>query len=566
MSIYKFFLFYFFCCTSIGAQTVSFKAEVDATKIVEGSYVDLKFILSNGEGSNFKPPSFNGFDIASGPNRSSSMTIINGNVNKTLSYSYSLVPKNIGKFRIGSASIQASSGVKKTQPITIEVIKAKKNPNKKYSTVFIETSINDSLAFVGQQLILEYKLYTQEEVRSVNFVQEPEFEGFYKMPINTNGETTKREIINGEEYATKVVKRIALFPQQTGTYELKPITVRLGIADKNSRSRGFFFSTQLKEKRTIAPGKTILISNAPLTDKSSFSGAIGKYNMTAQTNQRSLTTDDAIVVNMLIQGNGDSKTVSAPKWELSDSLEIYDPNIIEDESYQSGSQYVHKKYFEYLIVPKYPGRYSITPEFTYFDSDKNDYVTLTKRLPPFNVIKGTQNTITSTTGSKVDIKPFIAKSNLSSVSHRIHGTFLHYGFLVILLLSIIGIFVYQNHVKKSGQYDPDVLKKSNALSIAQQRLSKAKELITSNNKSKFYEELSIAVKQFISDKYDIPALHINKSDILLQLNANNLPDKTISEFDLILSECEKAIYAPSLASDMEEAYSSTISLFTTMTQ
>lgn len=564
MPLIKLLIVFSLCCPFLSAQNVTFKAEVDATKIIEGSYVDLKFILSNSDGSGFSPPNFKGFEISSGPNRSSSMSIINGNVSKTLSYSYSLTPKGLGKHQIGSATIQTSEGKKSTKPIIIEVVKGSKNPQSSNRSVFVETVLSDSSAFVGQQIILEYKLYTKEEVRSVNFVQEPEFDGFYVLPISNNGEVTKREIINGEEYATKVVKKIALFPQQTGTYELNPVSVRLGIADKNSRSRGFFFSTQLKEKRTIAPGKTILISNTPPTDKPSFSGAVGNYNMSVQTAKRSLTTDDAIVVNMLIQGNGDSKTVSAPKWELSDSLEIYDPNILEDESFQNGKQYVHKKYFEYLIVPKYPGRYTITPEFTYFNTDENKYVTLTKTLPRFNVLKGSQNAVSDNINNQINISPFTSKSNLNKLDKKIHGTLIHFVLIGFLILATVGLLFYHNHITKNGFNDPELLRKQKALSIAQQRLSKANTLITANDKSKFYEELSIAVKQFISDKYNIPALHINKSDILLQLNQKALPENIVQDFDSILSDAEKAIYAPSLASDMKKAYDLTIALFTSM--
>ena len=56
--------------TSIDAQ--SFIARVDAKKIIEGSYVEVEFILDNVEGDNFTPPKFKNFSVLSGPNRSSS--------------------------------------------------------------------------------------------------------------------------------------------------------------------------------------------------------------------------------------------------------------------------------------------------------------------------------------------------------------------------------------------------------------------------------------------------------------------------------------------------------------
>ena len=563
MSIKPLFLILFsFLTFSISAQSVSFVAKTDANKILEGSYVDVDFVLSNGDGSNFKPPSFNNFEVVGGPNRSSSMTIVNGNVSKTLTYGYTLRPKSIGNFQIGSASIRTKSGLLKTKPVTVQVIKGSNNPQKREENFFIETSINDTLAYVGQQLILEYKLFTTEEVRSVNFMNDPEFDGFFVRPLNGNSQPTRREIINGVEYATKVIKKIALFPQQTGTYEINPVTIQLGIADKNRRSRGFFFSSQLIEKRTLAPGKTIVVANTPQQGKDgSFSGAIGRYSMSAKTSKRSLTTDEAIVVNMTVQGNGDSKTVSAPMWTLSDSLEIYDPNILEDETMQNNNQYIHKKSFEYLIVPKFPGRYKINPKFTYFDTDKKEYVTIRKSLPTFNVLKGSQLNTSLASEDKLDIKPFSQDYSLSESRNKIHGTPIYWGFILLLCTSIAGVFLYNNHLNKTGQRDPALIRRNKALSIAQKRLEDAKSFMDNGNTSKFYEELSVAVKKFITDKYNISALHINKSEIVNQLKETGISQNNLDIFGHILGESEKAIYAPSLAAEMTQIYQQTVELF-----
>lgn len=561
MKIKFLLLFFSFSFLFVKAQQPTFETQVDATKVIEGSYVDIKFVLKNAEGSGFKPPSFKDFEVVGGPNSSNSMTIVNGSVSQSQSYGYALRPKKKGNFTIGSASISTKSGLLKTKPVNIAVVKgnpAKKNTGSKF---FVETNISDSIGYVGQQLILEYKLYTTEEVRSINFMSEQEYAGFYKQPINSNREGVKREIVNGIEYATKIIKRIALYPQQTGKYILDPVTVRLGIADKNNRSRGFFFSSQLKEKRVVAEGKTIIVDNMPPINGKAFSGAIGKYTMNAQTSKRSLTTDEAIVINMTVQGNGDSKTVSAPIWEISDSLEIYDPNILEDETFQNAAKYIHKKTFEYLIVPKFPGKYKITPEFTYLDTDKGEYVTLKKTLPVFNVIKGSQSATIIDESSSIDIKPIFQRIDLKEQSDKIHGTTLYWSFLLLLLISIGGIFYYNNRLTKSGQKDPLLIRKNKALALAQERLESTKELMTANNPSKFYEELSIAVKKFISDKYSIAALHINKSEIINQLQQQNISESNQESFAFILGESEKALYAPSLATDMNQIYNQTIELF-----
>ena len=83
MKIKLLFFLFSFSCLFLAAQQPNFKAQSDALKIVEGSYVDVKFILSNSEGSGLKPPSFKDFEVVGGPNRSNSMTIVNGVVKQT---------------------------------------------------------------------------------------------------------------------------------------------------------------------------------------------------------------------------------------------------------------------------------------------------------------------------------------------------------------------------------------------------------------------------------------------------------------------------------------------------
>jgi len=207
------FVFFSICLSS---QAPKFYVQVDAKKIVEGSYVSVDFILENVAGANFTPPPFKGFKVLSGPSQKSQTNIYNGKVSKTLTYGYKIQPKALGKINIGAASIRTNTGsTLKTKPYTIEVVKGNKNKSNTGEDVFIRTEISDSLAYVGQQLILDYKLYTKLDVRSIDFLVDPDFDGFFAAELRNQRRNFSREIINGVEYFTKSVKKVSLFPQQT---------------------------------------------------------------------------------------------------------------------------------------------------------------------------------------------------------------------------------------------------------------------------------------------------------------------------------------------------------------
>ncbi len=556
--------FYLIICllgvtTLLSAQKVKFYATTDASKIVEGSYLSVEFTLEQTEGTNFRPPNFKGFEVVSGPSTSNSTSIINGRVSKKISYSYGLQPKGIGKKTIGPASISVKGKTLKTQTVNIEVVKGSNKSASADKQVFIKAELTDTSAFVGQQIILNYKLYTVLDIRSINFNTELEFDGFYAEELRRSRQDVQREIIDGIEYYTKSLKTIALFPQQTGTYSIDPTSVTVGISKGGNTRRSFFFNSQLIQKRIMVDGISVYVNNLP-PSSSNFSGAVGRYRMSVNKPKRSITTDEAIVVNMEITGNGDSKTVNAPKWNLPDGLEMYDPNVIEDEVFSSTKGITHRKTFEYLIVAKEPGKYSLKPTFEYFDVDSSAYRSLEKSLPRITVIQGSNNPNIIESKPDVELAGIFETTKLKKLAGSSSKSPLAWILLIFGLIGAIGIFLYTNHLKKSGKFDPDLIRKNKAYSVAIRRLEGSKSFMDNNQSKEFHEEIIRALKTYVTDKYDIPALHINRSELIDRLREANVTDTLLGSLQGLLKESEMAMYAPSADFDLKSSYNAAVEL------
>ena len=70
-----------------------------------------------------------------------------------------------------------------------------------------------------------------------------------------------------------------------------------------------------------------------------------------------------------------------------------------------------------------------------------------------------------------------------------------------------------------------------------------------------------ALKQFVEDKYMIPALHINRSEVMQSLQKlSQLAADQIKLFDALFEEAEKAMYAPGLSSSPEKLYDQALQL------
>lgn len=106
---------------SIEAQEYSFSVKVNHDSLLMGNQLKVTFSLANAQGSDFVAPEFEGFEVVSGPNMSSSMQVVNGAVSQSVSYTYYLKPIEPGVFFVGPASIQVDGQYLETLPIEILV-------------------------------------------------------------------------------------------------------------------------------------------------------------------------------------------------------------------------------------------------------------------------------------------------------------------------------------------------------------------------------------------------------------------------------------------------------------
>lgn len=96
-----------------------FKVEISKDSILMDNYFEVKFTLENADSRQFTPPTFEDFQVLSGPNTSSSMSIVNGDVSQSISYSYYLKPKDIGNYYIAPASIETDGQTIESEPIEV---------------------------------------------------------------------------------------------------------------------------------------------------------------------------------------------------------------------------------------------------------------------------------------------------------------------------------------------------------------------------------------------------------------------------------------------------------------
>lgn len=619
------------------AQEIVFSTEPSSKKLGLKDQFQVSFVLTNGSNiSDFQPPSFNGFQVLSGPLQSSqrNISIINGHTKEssTIRLSYILQPKEKGELTIDGASIKINGRSYSSNPITIQVVSggiASHQPGRQRGTdpfandpafqamrrqqqqmqqmiqqqlqqmgqspppmidrkdlsgldekslnknVFIKVSVDNTHPYVGQQITTNYKLYTRLPM-SMNLTQLPSLNGFWSEDFDIpNPPKPTVEKINGKTYQVFLLKKSALFPQNTGKLTLDPAkaegTVRVieksdnqsplannpnfGSLSMNSPffNNGYFSQYQYKDVHTTLSSAPITINVQPLPtadQPKSFTGAVGKFSIQATIDSTTLTTGNYANLTLTIKGSGNFKIFGNPTVNFPPSLNALDP-FVTDTITSRRPEISGEKTLTYNLSPQQAGKFTIpSVAFSYFDPISKTYKTLHTQPITLTIKSGSGNLAANNALANnlpLDIHPNRKQPRawMSGLPFLfVTGPWYWTLYLIGLVAFLVAWYLYKRKAKIEANAVLWRNKKANK--VAWKRLSTARKLLPKKGAAAaFYEEVSKAVWLYLSDKLNIPISQLSKDNISGKLLNEGFNDSQIIEVQDLLSECELALYSPS---------------------
>ncbi len=574
----------------LSAQT--FSASVDNTTVGLSDRFQVTFTFEGTDInslSGFSAPDFNGFMVLSGPNQSTSMQIINGAVSASLSYSFYLQPRNLGRQTIGSASIKYKGNVYKTDPLTINVEKGSSGAGTQQNNsqnssgvssdeiaknVFVRATVDKQKAYMGEQVTVTYKLYTRLNIASQMSISKlPQYPGFWAEELETpNNISFTTETYEGKKYRVGILKKVALFPTQTGELSVTPFELDVPVqVQKKRRSNNafddFFNDPFFGIGQTIdftAKSNSLKINVQPLPSGNvpdSFNGAVGNFSINSQIDKDRTKTNEPVTLKLTITGTGNISLLDMPEIKLPAGFEKYEPKV--NEQINRNQTISGRKTAEYLIVPRDAGKKEIPPvKFSYFDINKKSYTTLS--TPPYalNVEQGTGVNSPEYAG-KEDVKLLgedirYIKTDTENL-HRI-GKFVLNGFgfwaaVGFPFLIGMGLVVWRKREDKLAG-NVRLMRYQRAQKIAKSRLKQAKALMDADDHNAFYAEISLALFGYLEDKLHIPKSELSVERASIELKKRKLNEELISEFERVANKCEFIRFAPkeSETAAMNEIY------------
>ncbi|MBK7121666.1 MAG: protein BatD [Chitinophagaceae bacterium] len=586
-------------CTS--AQ-VKFTASISPKEIGRDEYAQLKLVVENAhEVQQIVPPNLNKFNIISGPNQESGMTMNNGVVKKYIALNFIIKPKRTGVFTIPPALAKADGGDYKSNSVTVKVtakatgnsqgasaftspfggmdpfaepaprlnyndyiLRKGENPvDKIKKNMFLRVEVDKQSCFVGEPLVATYKLYTRLKSES-NLVKNPSFNGFSVLDLQPPNDMGGYSIekFDGREYNVYNIRKVQLYPLLPGNLDLgnaeienKIIFIKAEYANSqpgvmNDVLRDFANAAippdGLEEQKVILQNKPISVLVKPLPEENKpagFKGAVGKFTIESRVLQNNFSTDDAGKMAIIISGAGNLQMINAPEISFPGDFDVFDSKAT-DDLYKGTVPVSGRKIFEYPFAVSKAGNYTL-PEvsFSFFDTQDAAYKTVTSKPLEITVTRGTGKTKTIIAEDKTREPNFLVQF----FSNRLRVVSL------VAVLIIIGLIVW---LKRDTKQEKKIMAESalpeaavenpveDILMAQENPLATAEACLHGENSTLFYTELNLGLKHYLSGKLSIPAEALNRKNINERLDAKGISNETSVQLQELMNEIEWHLYTP----------------------
>lgn len=564
------------------AQSVRLQAP-DVCEV--GRRINISYVVDTQDVEDIQVGNFSGFEVLYGPSTStqSSIQMINGKTthSSSITFTYVLMAKKEGEFTLPSASVSIKGKVVRSGTASIKVLpssdasngsgrssssssthgsssSARNHDNASVNDrdLFITATANKRRIFEQEAVVLTYKLYTLVNIRQLSG-EMPELDGFHCQELNSKAQLSLTyEHYKGRNYGTAIWRQYVLFPQKSGKMTIPSISfdAEIEITNPNADPFDIFFGggslTQRVRKTINTPEVEINVLPLPTPMPANFSGAVGKFSMTAAMTPEQLDANDAATLKITVSGQGNMKLMKAPVVNFPKDFEVYAPKET-DKTSNTTTGAKGSITYDYIVVPRHGGSYSIAPvEFVYFNPETEKYVTLHTDSFALDVAKG-KVVSGAQIYEKEDLRVLSSdihyiNTNKAGIRKHVDDFFgsisyvLSYLGIITLFLTLLAVF------HRRAKMNADVVRKRGrrAGKEATKRLKQASKLLRSHEAGAFYEETMRALLGYVADKLNMPMTHLTKENVSETLSQRGVDENTIRQYMEVLESCEFARFAP----------------------
>ncbi len=551
---------------SISGFCANFTATLDRDTITLGDNATLALTFEGGTPKSLPAvPDVPNLQIV-GSGTSLSQSFINGQSTSTITYNFTVTPRQVGDYTIPGFTAELGTEKFSTPPLTLKVLKPTAPPPEAIKSgaqdAFLKLVLARKEIYVGETVVAELDLYLLSRVQNVSQFQLTGFpaDGFN---VGKMAQGQRRQARVGNALYTLIPIYFPLKAIKAGPMALGPVTARTVVElPSQNRSRGslldqFGFRDPFEvehESLTLATDAENL-QLLPLPGANvppQFNGAVGTYSMNVTAGPTNVAAGDPVTVKIQISGRGTLDSLTLPEQPGWNKFTTYPPTTKLETTDSLGLQGV--KTFEQIMVPRDPDIKALPPVvFSFFDPDQKGYRTLSH--PPLPLVvrpasaTPSPTVVTSARGQESalpaqDIVP--NKQRLGSLA-RIGVPLVRQTWFLALqgvpLLAFFSAFVWRRRAD-SLTHNPRLRRQRQVAVLIREGLSQLRQVAAANHSDEFFATVFRLLQEQLGERLDLPASAITEAVIDEHLRPRGATESTLRPLQELFQTCNLARYAP----------------------
>lgn len=388
--------------------------------------------------------------------------------------------------------------------------------------VFIRVETNKPNCFAGEGVTVTYKLFSALEARST-VLKRPAFPGASVLEmVDRYDSTAEVELLDGKPYYVNLIRKVHLFPLQSGKLLLDDAEV-LCTARLRRSGTGQYFSRSLA---LHAQPASLMVADPPLKGKpEGFNGAIGKFNLSITASDTHPLPRTLVKIQVRLLGQGNFPLLLCPKVQWPAGLFSGEPQTREVfDAYRF--PLIGYKEFEYTITAPDTGSFLIGPvQFSYYDPIKGSYEKATS---------GSIQLPVSTLAASAIKKDPVAPGQ---------GWPLQYYWFGVVLILVLGVLAHQFLLAgKERNEKPLVALEEEVPKPMKDHLLEARMAFYNEEFSNFSKLLLSGCWSFYEEEWQLASAQHMKTVLEAKMQEKKLLPQTRVAMLNLLSECERLAY------------------------
>ena len=551
-----------FCLGGARLDAATFTASLDRDTIMLGESATLSLTFEDGSPRNVPlPPNVAGLQIAYvGP--SSQFSFVNGETKSTVTYNFTLTPRQAGDFTIPTLAADVGGQRLSSSPLRLKVLPPNSPPpsavNSGSEVTFMRLSLAKTNFYIGEVTTANIKIYLRDDIQNHSQPQ------ITSLPTDgfSAGKGTYQNAYSeqiGNRVYTVIPASIALTAAKTGMASVGPVTGNIVVVLPSSNRGGDpffrqFFNTGEQRQVTLATD-TLNVESLPLPTEGAlpnFNGAVGDYTMNVTAGPTNVAVGDPITVRVQISGRGALDALTLPDQPAWRDFKAYPPTQNLKTTDQLGIE--GTKTFEQIVTPQNTDVHELPAfSFSFFDPGAKTYRTLTQ--PPVRLAVHSGGTTpapmiaaTKSAGSQApppqDILPI--KEQFGALVSTGPPLLSRPAFLAaqsLPVLAWLAAFVWRKRADSLAN-NPRLRRQRRVAALVQDGLDDLHRLAAENNSADFFATLFRLLQEQLGERLDCPSSSITEAVIDERLVLLGTPEPTLAGLRELFQLCNQARYAP----------------------